>query len=172
MYRYPRSTFQCLRAVSATSLVGPLPASKGFTYLFTIMDRTLCCLCLCHTFMKMTTFVKYCTHRFYRRFIRIEHTIFFQMLPAFVGNCKHTVSITRNKAIRQWKMVFSKYFNIFSLPVSLSLIVCLPYQAGLPTSYLSLPISLPFRRHFCLPNCMLACQWAVGTSLLVFLTGP
>ncbi len=70
---------------------------------------------------------------------------------------------TKNQAIRQRRMVFSKYFNIFSLPVSLSLIVCLPYQAGLPivpTSYLLLPISLPFRRHFCLPNCMLACQWA------------
>jgi hypothetical protein len=80
-----------------------------------------------------------------------KYYILFQMLPVFVGNCKHTVSTTKNQAIRQRKMVFSKYFNIFSLPVSLSLIVCLPYQAGLPSSYLPLPISLPFRRNFCLP---------------------
>ncbi len=89
--------------------------------LFSFLDNYL-------AFMKITTFVKYCTHRFCRRLVRIEYNIFFQMLPAFVGNCKHAVSITKNQAIRQWKMVFRKYFNIFSLPVSLSLIVCLPYH--------------------------------------------
>ena len=40
MYRYPRSTSQRRFSHIHVDLVGPLPASKGFTYLFTIMDRT------------------------------------------------------------------------------------------------------------------------------------
>jgi hypothetical protein len=40
--------------------------------LFSFLDNYL-------AFMKITTFVKYCTHRFYRRLVRVEYNIFFQL---------------------------------------------------------------------------------------------